>query len=74
MGPNVAVLHVDDNNFASGLLIYFFFYVGASFKYSVLSFTRCFFFFNCCFMLEHLCVDLEQESKEELATWVLVQI
>jgi len=35
--------------------------------YSVLS-------FNCCFMLEHLCVDLEQESKEALATWVLVQI
>jgi hypothetical protein len=25
-------------------------------------------------MLEHLCVDLEQESKEALATWVLVQI
>jgi hypothetical protein len=24
--------------------------------------------------LEHLCVDLEQESKEALATWVLVQI
>jgi hypothetical protein len=22
-------------------------------------------------MLEHLCVDLEQESKEALATWVL---
>ena len=30
--------------------------------------------FKCCFMLEHLCVDLEQESKEALATWVLVQI
>ena len=25
-------------------------------------------------MLEHLCVDLGQESKEALATWVLVQI
>ena len=25
-------------------------------------------------MLAHLCVDLEQESKEALATWVLVQI
>jgi hypothetical protein len=25
-------------------------------------------------MLEHLCVDLEQESKEALATWVLVGI
>jgi hypothetical protein len=25
-------------------------------------------------MLEHLCVDLEQESREALATWVLVQI
>ena len=25
-------------------------------------------------MLDHLCVDLEQESKEALATWVLVQI
>jgi hypothetical protein len=25
-------------------------------------------------MLEHLCVNLEQESKEALATWVLVQI
>jgi hypothetical protein len=24
-------------------------------------------------MLEHLSVDLEQESKEALATWVLVQ-
>jgi hypothetical protein len=24
-------------------------------------------------MLEHLCVDLEQESKEALATWDLVQ-
>jgi hypothetical protein len=23
-------------------------------------------------MLKHLCVDLEQESKEALATWVLV--
>jgi hypothetical protein len=23
-------------------------------------------------MLEHLCVDLEQESKEALATWVLL--
>jgi hypothetical protein len=31
-------------------------------------------FFKCCFMLEHLCVDLEQESKEALATCVLVQI
>jgi hypothetical protein len=30
--------------------------------------------FKCCFMLEHLCVDLEQESKGALATWVLVQI
>jgi hypothetical protein len=25
-------------------------------------------------MLEHLYVDLEQESKEALATWFLVQI
>ena len=25
-------------------------------------------------MLEHLCVDIEQEFKEALATWVLVQI
>ena len=31
-------------------------------------------FLNFLFMLEHLCVDLEQESKEALATWVLVQI
>ena len=37
-------------------------------------FFTCCFFFKCCFMLEHLCVDLEQESKEALATWVLVQI
>ena len=50
-------------------------YVGTSFKYSVLFiFFTCCFFFKCCFMLEHLCVYLEQESKEALATWVLVQI
>jgi hypothetical protein len=29
---------------------------------------------NITIMLEHLCGDLEQESKEALATWVLVQI
>jgi hypothetical protein len=39
--------------------------VYTSFKYSVLLYF---------FMLEHLCVGLEQESKEALATWVLVQI
>jgi hypothetical protein len=31
-------------------------------------------FLTAVLMLEHLCVDLEQESKEALATWVLVQI
>ena len=37
-------------------------------------FFTCCFFFNCCFMLGKLCVDLEQESKQALSTWVLVQI
>jgi hypothetical protein len=68
MGPNVAVLHVDDYNFTSGLLIFLFFLFFNYFSFS------CCFFFKCCFMLEHLCVDLEQEFKEALATWVLVQI
>jgi hypothetical protein len=107
MGQNVAVLHVDDYNFASGLLIFLFFlfFISLFFYFDnfiffdfldrqvllllimlvpVLSiqyyfflflflFTCCF-FFKFCFMLEHLCVDLEQESKEAIATWVLVQI
>jgi hypothetical protein len=47
-------------------------YVGTSFKYSVFFFLPAASFFKCCFMFEHLRVDLEQESKEALATWVLV--
>ena len=110
MGPNVAVLHVDDKILLLVCLYSYFFYflflnylkkklfwlenfiffdflvrqvllllimwvpvLSIQYYFFLFLFTCCF-FFKCCFKLEHLCVDLEQESKEALATWVLVQI